>query len=112
MFSYESIAQICASFQCDTAVRAGMPCKMSENNTVEKAEKDDAFIGIVACQRDMVANVVVRGFVTVPYSGNAPAVGRTGLVTGDNSTVTASTTGEKYLVVASDTVNKTVTFLL
>ena len=112
MFSYQSIAQECASFYSDATLREGIPCKMSAANSVDKAAKDEAFIGIVAGQRDTLVNVIVRGFVTVHYSGNAPADGRTGLVAGENSTVAASTTGPVYLVVASDTVNKTVTFLL
>lgn len=112
MISYQSIAQECASFYADVPIAAGVPCKMSQNDSIVSAVKNDAFIGVTVGQRDNMVTVAVRGFVTVRYSGNAPAVGRTGLCTGDNGTVTASTSGQVYLVVNADTVKKTVTFLL
>lgn len=112
MISYQSIAQECVSFYEESHIPAGQPCKMHAADTVTKALKGEAFIGIVVNSRELLANVVVRGFVTVKYSGDDPTVGMVGLCGGDNGTVAVSETAPTYLVVSVDTKEKTVTFLL
>ena len=85
---------------------------MGYNDAVIKAQKDDAFFGIVVSQREMLVNVAVRGFVTVKYSGTAPSVGRVGLCAAGDGSVTASESAPMYQVVNVDVVNKSITFLL
>ena len=112
MISYQSIAQECISINEKAHIPAGQPCKMYAADTVAQALKGEPFIGIVVNSRELLANVAVRGFVTVKYSGDAPTVGKVGLCGGDNGTVTVSETAPTYLVVSVDTTEKTVTFLL
>ena len=108
MISYQSIAQECATFNTNTQLTVGAPCKMGYN----KPMKDEPFIGVVLWQRNSYATVALRGFVTVKYSGTAPAVGRTGLYAGEDGTVVAAEGAPIYLVVETNTVDKTVTFLM
>lgn len=112
MISYEAIGQECVTFHTNTVLKAGTPCKMGYNDAVIKAQKDDAFFGIVVSQREMLVNVAVRGFVTVKYSGTAPSVGRVGLCAAGDGSVTASESAPMYQVVNVDVVNKSITFLL
>lgn len=112
MISYQSIAQECATFNTNTQLTVGAPCKMGYNNAVIEPMKDEPFIGVVLWQRNSYATVALRGFVTVKYSGTAPAVGRTGLYAGEDGTVVAAEGAPIYLVVETNTVDKTVTFLM
>ncbi len=95
----------------------GKPVKVSANGTVALASGEERFFGVVlsVSEDHQVAVVQTHGFVTVPYTGAAPALGYTELVadgTGGVKVPTTAGTGIPYWVVAVDTANQTVTFLL
>ncbi len=115
MYSYNGIGEVAATF-VDHGVDVGCVVVISDNNTVEWAESGKVFHGYCLWQKNGVATIQVRGFVTLPYSGaTAPTVGYCELVTDDSGYVKAQSAVEgnvSRLVVAVDTTEKTVTFLL
>lgn len=110
--SYRAIAQECITFFINENAAEGMPCKLTENDTVAVCSADDAFIGVIQSARDGLACVAMRGFVTLPYSGTAPEVGYVSLCAGTDNTVTVSEDAQSYLVVNVNKSAQTVTFLL
>ena len=55
------------------------PVVMTEGETVGLGGAGDAFIGVCLACRDGVAAVQMGGFVCLPYTGDAPDLGRTTL---------------------------------
>ncbi len=110
--AYNSIAQECASFAVSGNLIEGEPCKMSTDRTVALCASNNDFIGVVQHVRNKVATVAVRGFVTVPYSGTAPTVGRVALVANGSHGVMVGESGTVRTVVCRDLSKKTVTFLM
>lgn len=111
-YSYEQIGTVCATFNCTPEVKVGQVCHMFGNDCVCMADEDSDFDGVVVGRRDLCVAVVVRGFVTVPYSGVAPFVGNTCLRADGTGSVHVASGGKSYLVVSVDTDNMTVTFLM
>lgn len=111
-YSYEQIGTVCATFSCTPEVRTGQVCQMFGNDCVCMADEDSDFDGVVVGKRDTCVAVVVRGFVTVPYTGVAPYVGNTCLHADGTGCVCVASGGKSYLVVSVDPDNETVTFLL
>ncbi len=110
-FSFDQIGQVCATFLDTNDLTVGAPCCCTGNNTVTACQADDRIAGVVVGkQHDLVA-VAVRGFVTVPYSGSAPACGFCTLAADGDGNVAVGGT-ETYLVVSVNKINSTVTFLL
>ena len=109
---YESIAQDCITLKHTGELAAGVPCTISANDTVAASAAGDHFCGVTAGSRGDFVSVIVRGFVTLPYTGTAPACGFSKLAAAGSGKVKADTSGTEYAVFAVDTVNSTVTFLL
>lgn len=110
--SFENVGQVCATFYCDGTVAVGAPCSMSRAGTVGACGDEENFVGVVAAVRDNCANVIVRGFVTVPYSGTTPGIGYC-LLTGDGAgNIKVCVDGNSYFVATVDTANHTATILL
>ncbi|MEA4946652.1 MAG: hypothetical protein VB058_03705 [Oscillospiraceae bacterium] len=59
-----------------------------------------------------MATVKLDGFVTVPYTGAAPAVGFSALSADAAGGVRVNAAGREYLVLEVDTAAKTVGFIL
>lgn len=110
--SYQAIAQDCASFFASTTVKAGNLCIMNVNSTVRNCSAGEAFHGVVQFVRESLASVVVRGFVTVKYTGTAPTVGYCALAAAGATTVQITDGAREYLVVNVDTTNKEICILL
>ena len=110
--AFNSIALECATFQVNGTLTVGEPCKMVADKTVGLCASGNDFIGVVQQVRGKTATVAIRGFVTVPYSGTMPAVGRTALVGNGSHGVVTGDAGTVRTVVYRDQENKTVTFLL
>ena len=111
-YSYEQIGTVCATFSCTPEVKVGQVCHMFGNNCVCMADVDSDFDGVIVGRRELCAAVVVRGFVTVPYTGVPPFVGNTRLRADGTGSVHVANEGKSYLVVNVDTDNQTVTFLM
>ena len=109
--SFDSIGQVCVTAAVSGQVAPGCPVAYTGCCQVSPCADNGKIHGIVASYADGYAAVTLRGFVTVPYTGSAPAVGFTALAAAGANAVKASGT-TAYLVVDVDTVNQTVTFLL
>jgi len=112
MISFDDIGQVCVSFHCDNEIAPGSPCSVYRSQTVGFAKANEPFIGKVISYRNNVANVVISGFVTFPYSGSPVSVGYTNLCSDGEGNITANEDGKTYLVVAVDNFKKTATILL
>ena len=110
--SYEGAGQLCVIMRRDEDVTAGIPCVVTKNDCVSIADAEDQFAGVVANVNGSLASVIVRGFVTVAYSGPNPTAGICKLLADGNGKVMKSDAGRDYLVTCVDMAGKTVTFLL
>ena len=112
--SYEGIGQWAATFAASD-VAEGELVKISANGTVAACTKGDPFCGMVlSAGRDGEAcTVALGGMVTAGYTGDAPALGWSGLSADSSGGVKKNdAAGRKYLVVDVDTDAETVTFAL
>lgn len=110
--SYQDIGQVCASFQAAMGLQAGNLCKVTVNGGVSACAKGDVFHGVTGKVHNGMTAVTLRGFVTVRYTGTAPALGENTLVAASASEVQVSDSGKSCLVVSVDTANQEVTVLL
>lgn len=112
---FDGVGQVCATF-LGKNLTEGHVVKLTGNGTVGECASGDGFCGAVICAKDDACSVQVAGFVSVPYSGAAPAVGWTALAAdGDGGVKTAASSdagGRAFPVVGVDSANKTVTILL
>ena len=85
--------------------------KMSEAKTVDLCGENEKFCGLCVAADGDYAAVQTAGYVSVGYTGSAPAVGWIKLAGGGEG-VCQSETGREYLVVDVDEINMTVGFML
>ena len=111
-YSYEQIGTLCITLGCTSDVKVGHVCRMYGSDCICKAEDGRTFDGVVNSKRNNCAGVIVRGFVTVPYTGTAPNVGSNYLQSNGEGGVCAAEEGKLCLIVNVDTINKIVTFLM
>ena len=112
LISFEYVAQECATFYNPQSLQQGALCKPTASKNIAACADGDDFIGVVANTQGGLASVIFHGFVTVTYSGTAPACGLCGLAADGNGAVKVSTSAHKRFVVSFDIMNKTVTILL
>lgn len=96
-------AENAATFRCEKQITAGTPVMVTESGVVAAA--DGAFCGVALSWRDGYAAVQLSGYVSLPYSGNQPAVGYQVFTAGTDGSVQAAaagTDGVKRLVVDAD----------
>lgn len=108
--SYEGIGHFGVTFPA-AGCAAGAVCKMGADGIVTACASGDKFCGLVEGVNGTQAGVQVGGFVTVSYTGTAPAMGYVNLCADGNGGVKAGT-GREYLVAAVDSTAMTVTFML
>ena len=109
--SFDGIGDGLVTFLNTTATR-GSVVKVSAAGTVAPCSAGDAFDGVAVIVDGGCAGVRMGGFVTVGYSGTAPAVGRAVLVANGSGGVKTAQSGDTYLVVDRDTTAATVTIKL
>ncbi|MBQ8974738.1 MAG: hypothetical protein IJ072_03310 [Oscillospiraceae bacterium] len=113
--SFEGIGDVLVTFKTDDTVTPYAPVKVSENDTVSACEDGDTISGMALdVSDDGYAAVLLHGYMTASYSGNAPTFGKCALVANavDGVKVTTATGAEKYTVVNVDTATKTVGFFI
>lgn len=109
---FDGVGQVCATF-LGKNLAEGHVVKLTDSGTAGECAAGDAFCGAVVCAKDDACSVQVGGFVSVPFSGTAPAVGWTALAADGNGGVkTAASGGRSVLVAAVDGAGKSVTILL
>lgn len=109
--SYEGVGQVCATFLGEK-ITEGHVVKLTGSGTVGECAAGDSFCGVALCGKDDACTVQVCGFVTVSYSGAAPAIGWTELAADGKGGVKAAAGGRKLPVVDVDTAANTATILL
>lgn len=109
--SFNGIGDGLVTFLNSNAVRGGV-VKVTAPGTVAACSAGDAFDGVAVFVDGGYAGVRLGGFVTVKYSGTAPAVGRAALAADAAGGVKTAESGDTYLVVDKDTTAKTVTIKL
>lgn len=111
IFAYKGFHENIASFAFSDAVK-GSPVEMAESCKVKNAAADHAFIGVCVNTDGEIAGVQLTGYTELPYTGTAPAVGITQLAADGNGGVKTAAAGRSVTVLKTDTVNKTVGFIL
>lgn len=111
--SYESVGQQAVTFAAQSGVNAGTVCTVSANDTVGKPAVGDSFCGYVLdVAKDGAACVALHGYVQLPYTGTAPALGWSGLCADGSGGVKADDSAKSYLVIHVNTADSTVGFFL
>jgi len=106
--SFNAIGRTDVSFADAGTAQAGKVCKVTANGTVGACAEADNFCGVVREVRAGVAAVTMAGYVELPYSGAAPAVGYQTLAADGAGGVKLATGGRNLLVVQTDSAAKTV----
>lgn len=109
--SYEGIGHLGVTFPAGSCV-AGQVCKIGTDGKAAACASGDKFCGVAETVNGSQAGVQIHGFVTMSYTGTAPAVGYVNLSADGAGGVKADTAGKSYLAVQVDTGAKTVTFEL
>lgn len=110
--SMDGIGRVCVTMKCDTNMTAGAPCYIDSEYYVKACSEEDVFFGIVDKVDGGLASVVIRGVVTVPYSGNIPGYGPTPLAADGQGGIGQYDDAKEYPILAIDRINHTVTILL
>jgi hypothetical protein len=101
-----------ATFEALEGVAPGMPVKMAGNGTVGPSSAGDAFCGVAVNVRGGFAAVQLSGYVTLPYTGEAPAPGFALLNAAGAGAVQKDAAGRSLLVIDADDSAKTCGILL
>jgi len=107
--SFNGIGQVCATFPCENAAE-GHAVKLDTAGAAVECADGDRFCGAALCCRDGACTVQVRGFVTLPCSSGAPALGWTALAADGKGGVKPSAGSPEYLV--ADAADGMITILL
>lgn len=110
--SYEGIDQVCITMRKKGEIKVGDACSAEGNNTVAISADEQLITGVAAAVRGEYVSVIIRGIVTLPYTGSAPGVGYCPLVGDGNGGVKYLLDGINYHVLEVNTSAHTVTFIL
>ncbi|MBR5773893.1 MAG: hypothetical protein IKY44_03475 [Clostridia bacterium] len=110
--SFSGFNEKSATFNCAQDVEAGKAVKVSANGTVSACKNGDVFCGVATSVRGECAAVQLAGYIRMPYSGSAPALGYTALAANGNGGVAVNEGGRSCLVTDVDTTDGTVGFML
>jgi len=113
--SFEGAGEMLLSFlnaSGASAAESGNLVKMSANNTVAVCADDDRFCGVCIHADSANADVQLKGYVELEYTGTAPTVGYSKLLASAAGKVKADSDGAEFLVLKVDTTNKIVGFIM
>lgn len=110
--SFSGFNENSTTFNCAQNVEAGKAVKVSENGTVALCTSGDVFCGVATDVRGECATVQLTGYIRMPYTGTAPALGYTALASDGNGGVAQGEGGKLCLVTDVDTTDNTVGFML
>lgn len=111
MFDYTGFGEQALTFSCEGEVKAGCPVTVCGNDTVCASADSDVFAGVAATVRGSTATVIMSGFVRLPFSGTAPALGVAGLASDGNGGVKVADEGRTVTVLNVDGETSTVGFI-
>ena len=105
--SFEDIGAVIATFAAKDDVKPGQTVKITANGEVGACSAKDAFAGQAQSVRSGFAGVQVKGFLTLPITGDV-SLGRVSLeADGTGGEQAATTGGVTALVVSVDATAKT-----
>lgn len=110
--SFQGTAELVVSFEEGTSVVAGAPVMLEANQKVTAAAADALFVGVALHSRCGVTAVQLKGYVELPYSGAAPALGFATLAADGAGGVKSLSAGLRVLVISVDTVAQTIALYL
>ena len=111
MFDYTGFGEQALTFACEETTVAGNPVTVSANDTVSPSADGESFVGVAATVRNSVATVIMGGFVCLPFSGSAPALGAAYLVADGQGGVKSAESGRSAMVINVDAEKGTVGFV-
>ncbi len=97
--SYNGYNANVISMRTDAEIEKNVPVTVNEEGACTAAAADTDFIGVSVNQRKDIISVQTEGYVTLPFSGDAPTTGYCGLVSDGNGGVkVAADAAKKYKV--------------
>lgn len=100
--SFDGIGETAATFFAGETAQPGQVVKMSGSCTVSPCAAGDAFVGVATSCKNGCTGVQVRGFMTLAYSGTAPAAGPAVLAADGKGGVQTAQTGVSCTVIGTD----------
>ena len=111
--SFKGINEQVVTFRTDEELAAGTLVTVSDNGTVSACPANGKIVGVVVSCRGNLAAVQISGYITLPYSGSAPALGVTAIAAASDTKIKAdSTNGKLVTVLEADTAALTAGILL
>ena len=111
--SFKGINEQVVTFRTEEELAPGTLVTVSDNGTVSPCAASGKIVGVVVSCRESLAAVQIAGFVTLPYSGSAPALGVTAIAAASETKIKAdATNGKLVTVVETDTAALTAGILL
>lgn len=111
--SFKGINEQVVTFKTEDELTPGTLVTVSDNGTVSPCAANGKIVGVVVSCRENLAAVQISGYVTLPYSGSAPALGVTAIAAASDTKIKAdATNGKLVTVVETDTAALTAGILL
>ncbi len=113
--AFDGMDNLVVTFRCSGTVEAGSPRHPQRQRHGGRRGTGKVPIGVLLQKRGNYAAVQIRGYVTLPYTGTAPALGWQELVTNGSQglrTVTTGEAGKACLVVRVDAATSTLGLFL
>ena len=95
------------TFNAGVGASEGKTVKLLSKSTIGAAAAGADFLGVCVLIRNGLASVVLRGYVTVSYTGTAPVLGYNKLTADGAGGVKVNEDGRHILVADIDSVNGT-----
>lgn len=106
--SFQGTAELVLSFEEGASVTDGAPVVIGANHQVVDATAGALFAGVALHSRRGVSAVQLKGYVELPYSATAPALGWVEMVADGDGGVKTAADGLRVLVISVDTADQTV----
>lgn len=87
------------TFNAGDGVKEGKTVNLLTKTTVGASPLDNNFFGVCALVRNGMASVVLKGYVTVSYTGTAPSLGYNKIASDGAGGIKLSDSG-RYIIVA------------
>ena len=110
--SFDGIGEVAATFYADETVVPGQVVKVGGDSAVTACGDGDVFCGVALSNERGCAGVQVRGFLTLPWEGIAPAAGPAILAADGKGGVKTAESGVACTVIHADGAAKTIVGLI